>query len=96
MIRLVRNGSPAGAPFEPPAPVLVALGSAYFRSRNRAAAEKHWSEAVAVDRGIGEAWNNLAVIYLTSGRKAAARAAVDNAERAGIRRPRRAGDCHLG
>ncbi|MFN2447783.1 MAG: hypothetical protein ABR606_19630 [Vicinamibacterales bacterium] len=38
-----------------------------------------------VNRGLGEAWNNLAVIYLGSGRKKAAEDAVRSAERAGFR-----------
>jgi Flp pilus assembly protein TadD len=34
---------------------------------------------------LGEAWNNLAVIYLQSGRKAMAEDAVTRAARAGFR-----------
>ena len=70
--------------FQPPAEVLLALGSAYFRSGDRAAAERHWTTAVRLNDKSGEAWNNLAVIYLGSNRKEAAHVAVRNAERAGF------------
>jgi tetratricopeptide (TPR) repeat protein len=77
--------SSMGRPFEPPAEVLLSLGSAYFRNDDRENAEKFWSEAVRVNSKLGQAWNNLAVIYLTSGRKTEAENAVKNAERAGVR-----------
>jgi tetratricopeptide (TPR) repeat protein len=71
--------------FEPPAGVLLALGSAHFRNGARDEAEAHWTEAVRSDPKIGEAWNNLAVIYMQSSRKAEAEDAVERAERAGFR-----------
>jgi tetratricopeptide (TPR) repeat protein len=71
--------------FEPPAGVLLALGSAHFRSGARDEAESHWTAAVQRDPAIGEAWNNLAVVYLQSARKAEAEDAVKRAERAGFR-----------
>lgn len=82
---LQRSRSSLGQPFEPPAGVLLSLGSAHFRNGNAAGAEASWLEAVRVNDRLGEAWNNLAVIYLTSGRKAEALAAVGAAERAGFR-----------
>jgi tetratricopeptide (TPR) repeat protein len=82
---LERQKSSFGSPFEPPAGVALPLGSAYFRSGDRAKAEQWWLEAVRVNNRLGEAWNNLAVIYLTSGRKPPAEEAVKNAERAGFR-----------
>jgi tetratricopeptide (TPR) repeat protein len=82
---LERSKSSLGQPFEPPAEVLLSLGSAHFRNDDRASAEKFWAEAVRVNSRLGEAWNNLAVIYLTSGRKKEAEDAVKNAERTGFR-----------
>ncbi len=77
--------SSLGRPFEAPAGVLLALGSAHFRNDDRLQAEHYWSEAVKVNSRLGEAWNNLAVIYLGSARKKEAEDAVRNAERAGFR-----------
>jgi tetratricopeptide (TPR) repeat protein len=82
---LERSRSSMGTRFEPPATVLLSLGSAYFRNGNREGAAKNWAEAVRVNSTLGEAWNNLAVIYLGSGRKSDAENAVKNAERAGFR-----------
>src|SRR5262245_6250902 len=80
---LLRRSSLDG-PFEPPAPVLLALGSAHFRNGDRRRAEYYWAEAARVDSGLGEAWNNLAVIYLGAGRKREATDAVQTAERTGF------------
>ena len=82
---LERQKSSVGSGFEPPAGVALPLGSAYFRGGDRAKAEQWWLEAVRVNSRLGEAWNNLAVIYLTSDRKPQAEEAVRNAERAGFR-----------
>jgi len=82
---LERSRSSVGRPFEAPATVLLSLGSAHFRNGDREGAEKNWAEAVRVNSTLGEAWNNLAVIYLGSGRKQDAENAVKNAERAGFR-----------
>jgi tetratricopeptide (TPR) repeat protein len=82
---LERSRSSMGTRFEPPATVLLSLGSAHFRNGDRAGAETNWTEAVQVNGKLGEAWNNLAVIYLGSGRKQDAENAVKNAERSGFR-----------
>lgn len=71
--------------FEPPAQVLLALGSAHYRNGNAIAARERWEEAVAANSKLGEAWNNLAVVYMQSGRRGEAEAAVKNAERNGFR-----------
>jgi tetratricopeptide (TPR) repeat protein len=81
---LLRNRSSNSGPFEPPAGVLLALGSAHFRNGEREPAEVQWAEAVRVNPKLGEAWNNLAVIYLQSARKPMAEDAVKRAERAGF------------
>src|SRR5204863_2815730 len=57
-----------GATFRPPAEVLLALGSAYFRNGETEAAEANWKAAVDVNAKYGEAHNNLAVIYMQTGR----------------------------
>ena len=82
---LERSRSSNSGAFEPPAGVLLALGSAHFRNGSRDEAETHWTEAVRVNAKLGEAWNNLAVIYLQSARKEMAEDAVKRAERGGFR-----------
>jgi tetratricopeptide (TPR) repeat protein len=82
---LERSRSSVGNAFEPPASVLLSLGSAHFRNDNQEKAEEYWTEAVKQNPKLGEAWNNLAVIYLRTSRKADAENAVKSAERAGYR-----------
>lgn len=82
---LERSKSGLPGPFDPPAEVLLALGSAHFRNGDLDAARVNWETAVKVNSRLGEAWNNLAVVYLRQQRKAEAEAAVRNAERAGYR-----------
>ena len=81
---LERQKSSVSGPFEAPAVVLLSLGSAHFRNGDRVKAEEYWDDAVRVNSSLGEGWNNLAAIYLTSGRKKDAEIAVRNAERAGF------------
>ena len=71
--------------YEPPAQVLFALGSAYYRQGDAITARERWELAVKVDPKLGEAWNNLAVVYMQSGRRGEAEDAVRNAERNGFR-----------
>ena len=71
--------------YEPPAQVLFALGSAYYRQGDAITARERWELAVKVDPELGEAWNNLAVVYMQSGRRGEAEDAVRNAERNGFR-----------
>ena len=71
--------------YEPPAQVLFALGSAYYRQGDAIAARERWELAVKVEPKLGEAWNNLAVVYMQSGRRGEAEDAVRNAERNGFR-----------
>ena len=65
--------------------VSLSLGSAYFRSGNLPEAEKAYVAAVAADPKIGEAHNNLAVVYMETGRYAEAEQAVRAAEKAGVK-----------
>jgi tetratricopeptide (TPR) repeat protein len=69
--------------FAPPAEVSLALGSAYFHSRQLQDAEREWSAAVAVNPQMGEAHNNLAALYAMTGRKHEAEAALSAALAAG-------------
>ena len=71
--------------FEPPARVLLALGSAHYRNGNAVAARENWEQAVKANAKLGEAWNNLAVVYMESGRRREAEEAVRNAEKNGFR-----------
>lgn len=71
-------------PRKPPAFVSLALGSAYFRNGDLPDAEREWKAAVAVNDRLGEAHNNLAVVYMMTGRKREAEGAVRAAERAGF------------
>ena len=68
-----------------PAFVSLSLGSAYFRSGQLPEAEQAYAAAVAADPKTGEAHNNLAVVYLQTGRYAQAMAAVRAAEKAGVK-----------
>ena len=77
--------STIGAPFRPPAFVLLAMGSAHFRNGDREAAEAQWRAAVDANPKLGEAHNNLAVVYLQKGQKADAENAVKQAEKNGFK-----------
>jgi tetratricopeptide (TPR) repeat protein len=68
-----------------PAWLSLALGSAYFRANASADAEREYKAAIAVNPKLGEAHNNLAVVYLTTGRAAEASAELDAAEKAGFK-----------
>lgn len=71
--------------FETPAEVSLALGSAYFRNKQPDDAQREWHAAITVNPRLGEAHNNLAVLYMLRGRKKDAEDAVRAAERAGFR-----------
>lgn len=68
-----------------PAFVSLSLGSAHFRTGNLPEAEKAYKEAIAADARVGEAHNNLAVVYLETGRFELAEKALDAAEKAGFK-----------
>jgi tetratricopeptide (TPR) repeat protein len=73
-----------GTAFRPPSEVLLALGSAQFRNGDRDAAEANWRAAVEVNPSYGEAHNNLAVIYMQSGRLPEAEQELKLAEKNGF------------
>jgi Tfp pilus assembly protein PilF len=65
--------------------VSLSLGSAHFRGGNLAEAENAYLAALAADGKIAEAHNNLAVVYMETGRFEQAEASIKAAERAGLR-----------
>jgi tetratricopeptide (TPR) repeat protein len=68
-----------------PPEVHLGLGSAYFRQNKLPEAEEAYTKAVRANGKLGAAHNNLAVIYMLSGRFPQANAAVEAAEKAGFR-----------
>jgi tetratricopeptide (TPR) repeat protein len=68
-----------------PAFVYLALGSAYFRTEQWSDAEREYKAAISVDPKSGEAFNNLAVVYLQTARYKDAEQAVKSAEKAGFK-----------
>jgi Tfp pilus assembly protein PilF len=74
-----------GGAFRPPAEILLALGSALFRNGEAEAAEANWKAAIEVNPKYGEAHNNLAVIYMQTGRLDEAEQEMKLAEKNGFR-----------
>lgn len=70
---------------EVPAGLSMALGSAWFRAGNLTEAEREYLEAIRVDPSFGEAHNNLAVVYMVTGRLALAEREIALAEQAGFK-----------
>jgi Flp pilus assembly protein TadD len=68
-----------------PPEVYLGLGSAYFRQSAFPEAERAYLQAVREDKKMGAAHNNLAVLYMLSGRLSQAQEALQSAERAGFR-----------
>jgi tetratricopeptide (TPR) repeat protein len=75
----------AGAPEPTPGWLSLALGSAHFRLSDLAQAEEHYKKAIAVSPELGEAHNNLAVVYLLTGRPTEAAAEIQAAEKTGFK-----------
>jgi tetratricopeptide (TPR) repeat protein len=65
--------------------VSLSLGSAYFRSNRLTDAEREYKAAVETDPRLGEAHNNLAVVYLETGRYNEAWASLQAAKKAGTK-----------
>jgi Flp pilus assembly protein TadD len=82
---LERQKTSIEAPFQPPAEVLLALGSALFRNGDADAATRQWEAAVNANAKLGEAHNNLAVVYMQAGRFADAEREIKLAEKNGFR-----------
>jgi Flp pilus assembly protein TadD len=68
-----------------PAYVSTALGSAYFRMGNLAGAEKEYKAAIEADGKAGEAYSNLAVVYMETGRLDDAEKSIKAAEKVGFK-----------
>ncbi len=66
-----------------PAGLYVSLGSAYFYQGKVAEAEKEWKTAASLDSKLGEAHNNLAVLYFRANELDAAEKELKLAEKAG-------------
>jgi tetratricopeptide (TPR) repeat protein len=77
----------ASGVFEIPAPVSLGLGSAYLRMGQLEEAEHAYRDAIKVRPKFGEAHNNLAVIYLRTGRIPEAQKEVQLAEKSGFTVP---------
>jgi tetratricopeptide (TPR) repeat protein len=67
-----------------PAEVFLALGSAQHRLGALAEAERAYLQAIEADPDLGEAHNNLAVVYLQTGRAAEAEREVARSEQTGF------------
>lgn len=65
--------------------VSLALGSALFRMERFPDAEREYKAAIAADPKTGEAYSNLAVVYLETGRIDEAEKAVKSAEKTGFK-----------
>jgi Flp pilus assembly protein TadD len=74
-----------GGPEPTPAWISLALGSAYFRTDALPDAEREYRSAIDVDAKLGEAHNNLAVVYMLTGRYPQADAEIKAAEKSGFR-----------
>ena len=83
--QLTRGGNNLSIENTVPAWVSLSLGSAYFRTEKLADAEREYKAAIASDTKAGEAHNNLAVVYLMTGRPENAEKEVKAAEKAGFR-----------
>ena len=82
---LERQRTTIEGPYQAPAAVLLALGSALYRGGNLPQATEEWQAAIASDPKLGEAHNNLAVVYMQSGRLDEAAREINLAEKSGHR-----------
>ncbi len=78
-----KSRGPSGA--EIPAEFSLALGSAHFRSGALPEAERHYRAALKINPKMGEAHNNLAVVYMLTGRFDESKAELKLAEKAGFK-----------
>ena len=67
-----------------PAEVFMALGNAYFQSGSLADAEREYLRALRTDPKLADVQNNLAVVYMLTGRLDEAEQALKRAEKAGV------------
>jgi len=83
-LRALRKHGTAATEPTPPW-ISVALGGAHFRNGALADAEREYRAALEVDPKVGEAHNNLAVVYLLTKRPEDAEREVALAEKAGFK-----------
>lgn len=85
-VRLLENANQSGREerFQVPAEISLALGSAYLRGGQHPEAEQAYLDATKADPKMGAAWNNLAVVYLQTGRLDEARKALGRARKSGF------------
>jgi len=82
---LQNQSSLTSGTFRAPPQALLALGSAYFRNGDRDAAEAQWLAAIDANPKLGEAHNNIAVIYMQTGGFEQARQELALAEKVGFK-----------
>ena len=70
-----------------PAFVSLSLGSAHFRRGSMREAEREYRNALKANPKMGEAYNNLAIVLLLTGRPDDAEKSMKSAERHGFRVP---------
>jgi tetratricopeptide (TPR) repeat protein len=80
----LQRGANVSMEMSVPSFVSMALGSAYFRLGRLSDAEREYKATIDVDPKTGEAHNNLAVVYLETGRFDEAEKAVKAAEKTGF------------
>ena len=85
LAELERSKSRGRTTAEIPAEFSLALGSAHFRNNALPQAEEHYKAALKANPKMGEAHNNVAVVYMMTGRLAEAQAEVKLAEKAGFK-----------
>jgi tetratricopeptide (TPR) repeat protein len=71
-------------PEDVPAWISLALGSAYFRANAMADAEREFRETLRAQPKLGEAHNNLALVYMLTGRYDEADREIKAAEKSGF------------
>ena len=81
----IHRGNDVSLGSDVPGFVYLGLGSAFFRLEQWPDAEREFKSAIEADPKLGEAYNNLAVVYLTTGRTVEAERAVKAAEKVGYR-----------
>jgi tetratricopeptide (TPR) repeat protein len=82
---IIARGNNINVEASVPAWVSLSLGSAYFRSGKLADAEREYKATIEADKRSGEALNNLAVVFLETGRIAEAEASLSNAKKVGFK-----------
>jgi pentatricopeptide repeat protein len=85
-IRFLQNANQSGRDqrLEVPAEISLALGSAQIRAGHLSEAEAAYVEATKANPKLGAAWNNLAVVYMQTGRFDEAEKALRRAKKAGF------------